>query len=118
MRRATSSHLNFEGLFWNKSDEVVCSKSLGVWTAYEAAPPRSRWPGTEPGHPRTIEVCSTALRMGVPQALPPGLILRGAVSVQPGAFEKLASIASHVRPLVESGAVRGFFLGDEQCGNS
>ena len=56
--------------------------------------------------------------MGVPQALPPGLILRGAVSVQPGAFEKLASIASHVRPLVESGAVRGFFLGDEQCGNS
>ena len=51
-------------------------------------------------------------------ALPPGLILPGAVRVQPDAFSKLATIAKYVRPLVATGAVKGFFLGDEQCGNS
>ena len=50
-------------------------------------------------------------------SLPEGVITPGATSLPTGWDGKLVELHSHVSPLVSSGVVAGFFLGDEQCAN-
>ena len=49
--------------------------------------------------------------------VPPGVITAGATSLPPGWNQKLSGMHRQLSPLVRSGAIAGFFLGDEQCAN-
>ena len=49
--------------------------------------------------------------------VPPGVITAGATSLPAGWDQKLSDMHRQLSPLVRSGAIAGFFLGDEQCAN-
>ena len=100
--------------------ETTLTAGMAGWTNLPLGPVYNRTAVPSPTLPELVAASISAhqqLRAPFLWALPPGIVSRGATAPPRGWEAQLAVLHSHVAPLVDSGIVAGFFLGDEQCGN-